>query len=91
MKTVTGHFKSQSVDQAALLADRTRMRDAIFILMLYMPDMQATLEQISKAFDYPRHKAWSRIQELKRQGLVKVLPTTRNRSVVYQVACQEDK
>lgn len=86
----TTAFKSLPVDKQALLADKARMREAIYTFGCLMPGLRFTLTEVCEAFSYPRHRAWTRIQELKRGGRVTVLEETRNRQAVYKIAVKEN-
>ena len=80
---------ARPVDRHAIIAEHEQMRHRIFIFGCYSPDKTFTLDEVAKAFGYDRHKAWVRINELKRKNLVRILPTTANRCIQYQIATED--
>ena len=56
--------RGKRLNKEKLLADKDRLREAIFTLGCFMPGMRFTVKSVMNAFGITKHIAFARIEEL---------------------------
>lgn len=89
MTTITRNIRPIPIDRRAVLDAQDEMKRRIYVFGLYSEDMAFTLQEVVKAFGYRRDKAWTQIQRLMREGLVRSAGV-RDKNRLYQIATKEN-
>lgn len=85
------YYRARPVNKPELIADKERLRSAIFTFGCYCKDKQFTIKDVMLAFDLKKQTAFNRVQELITRRLVRLTGRVEKGWIVYQIDTMETR